>query len=814
MKKKCIFPLALAAIMLQPLLTSAAGFLNRISYTVNYDYSNLTVGTDTLGGVTYATVSYDGLYNGGAPGMPSLPIDYFKFSVPYNATNFTVVASGLRQINQNLDYLVYPCQMPWLTDGSPAPAITLPDTAAYFSGNSYPTQMAWIADEGFLAGENHIVTVAVMPLRYTHSATADVLSKARICNLVLSYDLSDSLAMYPIVRNDSLLREEGYQLTQSMVVNPTQVKGFAPLTQVTTGIDSTGFIHGGIGGDVINGGGYAGGDGPTPLDSIPNNGVDTTGLGTGEALVTGNYTYLIVTTPELKHAVRRIAALKRQKGYNVKIVTMDEVLSSPLSGPGDLVGEGSNAHLTFTDHAGKLRQFLRNYYKFLGTQYVLLVGKGIPYRMHDLHMITGGHGDLYYSELNCDWFDADSVETNPELYVGRLLCSTPEQVEDYTNKLFTYELDPGKGDYSYLNRALFTEGREYLRNLRLLMNDTKTIFPYQTVIRDSLEIGSYPKGSDVVDTINTVHFGFMCSLNHGAPSGIKIYGEDSNYKRYFLWAIDSVNSLYGKPDSLETNNGLNRFTNKNEPMVYYSLACQTMPYHIIDSLEVEVNFGESFTMGKDYGGPAYLGYTTQSYADNAIALCQKFFQQVKKHYPIGKAEAISKYVYNGGNKVSMAIYHNLLGDPALLIWPRYLGKFNNIPVIRTDTSIVISKTNFSPTYVAYSCNDGSVGCLQVSGSKETTLSGISPNSSIMVFSEYRIPYIAPLLLQNFVIKKSEYVIASDVIAGEAIDSNRINCDVIVKNGVQYEIESFGTVTLQDGFQVEKGATFAVYPSDF
>lgn len=32
--------------------------------------------------------------------------------------------------------------------------------------------------------------------------------------------------------------------------------------------------------------------------------------------------------------------------------------------------------------------------------------------------------------------------------------------------------------------------------------------------------------------------------------------------------------------------------------------------------------------------------------------------------------------------------------------------------------------------------------------------------------------------------------------------------------IEYEIESSGTVTLQDGFKVEKGATFAVYPSSY
>ena len=39
-------------------------------------------------------------------------------------------------------------------------------------------------------------------------------------------------------------------------------------------------------------------------------------------------------------------------------------------------------------------------------------------------------------------------------------------------------------------------------------------------------------------------------------------------------------------------------------------------------------------------------------------------------------------------------------------------------------------------------------------------------------------------------------------------------EVTVVNGVEYEIEASGVVRLEDGFTVEKGATFAVYPSCF
>lgn len=95
-----------------------------------------------------------------------------------------------------------------------------------------------------------------------------------------------------------------------------------------------------------------------------------------------------------------------------------------------------------------------------------------------------------------------------------------------------------------------------------------------------------------------------------------------------------------------------------------------------------------------------------------------------------------------------------------------------------------------------------------------TLSGVSPNSTIMVYKHNYIPYIAPLLLQNYNINNSQYVIASDVTAGRSIDSNRTSGDVVVKSDVEYEIEASGTVTLDRGFKVEKGAFFAVYPSTF
>lgn len=85
---------------------------------------------------------------------------------------------------------------------------------------------------------------------------------------------------------------------------------------------------------------------------------------------------------------------------------------------------------------------------------------------------------------------------------------------------------------------------------------------------------------------------------------------------------------------------------------------------------------------------------------------------------------------------------------------------------------------------------------------------------LMLYRHNSIPYIAPMVLQNVILNESQYVVASDVTAGTSVDGIRSRGDVIVKSGVEYEIEASGTVTLRDGFEVEEGATFAVYPSCF
>ena len=814
---KRIRTIQLAVTLMVLLVPTALSAVNTIIHTVNYGSSGMTVGTDTLGGVTYTTVNYGDLFNGGEPGKPSLPIDYLKFSVPYNATNFSVTATLSNSMTSYIDHLVYPCQLPRMMSDTTPVVINLPDSSVYYTNSFYPSQAAWVVDEGFLAGENHIVTVAVMPIAFKHKtgvlSSSDQLRRSGTVRLTLRYDLSDSLAMYPIVRNDTALRNEGYRLTESMVVNPTNVEAYAPTIVMDTMM-------------VIN---PNSGDG---LNADPTfNPIDTTLVEHQEAY----FPYLIVTTPELKHSLRRLAALKKQKGYDVMIVTMNDVMNDSTVNQGDKIQRADGSyHIAYNDDAGKLREFLKRCYYKYSTQYVLFAGKNIPYRYK---LFSGIYvpSDLYFSDLNADW-SADTVDKAPELYVGRIMPRNDQHVANYTDKLLRYELNPGHGDRSYLTKAFYTEGHDLLHSshgpdpneVETVYQFAKQIFPDSCVMREDTSANRrFPSGVDVVNEINNTKYGYLSFHNHAYPLGLITYGfrRDSSCPNdepyHFLWAIDSVRTTNNNTEysgDISNGNGLNNLTNKLFPCVSYSVGCTTMPFDTFSYYGGNtLNLGESFTLGKDYGGPAFLGNTRDGVIRLSSELeCAFVKQLLENHYHIGITEALSKFAFDKdiyrNDTCYFSCVHNLLGDPEFEIWSDTPQEFTGIQVTRSDNGITVSGINTTSATVACYSNDGN--WRKTNPLTRVSFTGISPNSTVMVYKHNYIPYIAPLLLQNIDLRVPQYVIASDVIAGNAIDSNRTPGNVTVKNGIEYEIEVSGTVTLQDGFNVEKGATFAVYPSCF
>lgn len=785
--RKIVLSMKLMATLVAVLALPLSALAESITHTVTYDYSKLTIGTDTLGGVTYSTVSYDGLVNGGVPGAPSLPVDYIRFSVPYNATNFTVNATTHYEVMVNIAQLVYPCQILRPMNDTTSWQIT-PPNSTYYSSGLYPAQRAQVVDEGFLAGENHIVTVAVMPIAFRRQFNGmfwrNQIAEPASISIVLTYQLSGTPTTSVLVRKDTVLRNEGFELTRSMVVNPDWVRENAVP-------DTSAYVH--YHDDINPGSGYT---------------VDTTA------------TYLIVTTEELKHSTRRIAALKRQKGYSVKVVTMDEVLVSPYSGDGDMVlDENGNYQVAYGDDAGKLREYLKYCFYNLGTKYVLLAGSDVPWRYannlvypYNNNIEFDAPSDLYYSDLTGKWFNhsIDSIDTYPELYVGRILSKVESQIDNYTDKLFRYELNPGNGDYSYLKHAFFLKGRDFNdQESNEIISRLSIYFPEQSFIYD--DTISYPSGKDVIDTLRINHYGLFIPFNHGDTTRIMVFGnpkQDDSYNHFiYSWHKDSL------------GDGLNSLKNKNYPMIIYAPDCTTVPY----DNKKGISFGESFITGKDYGGPAYIGYARQAVKVKVYYLLKDLIKFLPEYdFKLTIANAFSKnkyrdyfpsYGFDIKEYINEAILNAYLGDPTIELWTDTPTCYSNINTIRSDNSISISGIDIDSTIVSYCANNGIFGADTISTSS-VTLNGISPNSTIMLYKHNQMPYIAPLILQNAALVNSQYVIASDVTAGCNVDCFRTRGDVIIKTGAEYEIEASGTVSLEDGFKVEKGAVFTVVPSNF
>jgi hypothetical protein len=157
-------------------------------------------------------------------------------------------------------------------------------------------------------------------------------------------------------------------------------------------------------------------------------------------------------------------------------------------------------------------------------------------------------------------------------------------------------------------------------------------------------------------------------------------------------------------------------------------------------------------------------------------------------------------------------WFNFLGDPVLEMWTDTPQTYSGITVTRGDSTISVTGVPIG-SKMSYCGNDGSLGLVKATSST-ISLSHVDANSSVMLYKHNMIPYFAPLVLQNTSLDNSQYVIASDVLAGRTVDTGRTSGDVTVSSGVDYEIEATGQVKIMGGFKVELGARFSITPSEY
>jgi hypothetical protein len=763
--------------------------IGQTQHTVNFNQDLLTVSAIVMDdGNQYSKVEYEGLSNSDVVGEPSLPVRYVNLLVPSNDASFDIVISDLTTHNVNLPNKIQPTQSPIPSKLLSASAeFTPPNSTIYSSTNPFPSNLVSIVKDGYFDGCNHIVTIAVYPLQYLPSTNKAVFHTNITIKLVAKTLKSATTDISPITRNIQRTTD-GLEL---IVANQNDIEKY----QTTYSTKSATLSEWNV-----------------PF-----------------------YEYVIVTTKQLIPAFQDLLSWKRRKGLNAGIVSIEDILQD-VSATGDAVSN-------INDDAGKLRQYLTEGYKN-GTKYALLGGDyaTIPVRYGSGSNNTSKYqvegdanipSDLYYSDLNGNWnvdgADADGIirygEPNndavdyfPEIYVGRILCSTTEHVQNWVDKVLIYEQNPGKGDYSYLTKSLMTQA-DHLQQYGDAKKPASTISSHFTNLIWS-EIPSYyasnpqfPKGAELVSELNN-HYGLYSSFNHGSPNGIATasngnlsYGPNYTYALCAVDAFDLSTSAWID----ESGNGLDNLTNNNFPFVFYSASCETMPYDLWLRTAGTRTMGEVFTTHHSAGGLAYLGNTRYGWVSHSSILFNNFLTKMlsEQVYQIGKTEAFSKTIRNFGMYHWICLAHNLLGDPETEMWTAIPSLFSGVQVTEINSNISVSTNGVDD------CNISLMSALDNGASMHETIRGASATFAnvikpyhLVVTKHNYIPFVMnpDIFIQNETLSSDSYITGKTISAGTNVTTSKPEGPAKINNGANVVLNAEGDILLDKGFEIEQGST--------
>jgi hypothetical protein len=206
-----------------------------------------------------------------------------------------------------------------------------------------------------------------------------------------------------------------------------------------------------------------------------------------------SFNYVVITNERFanysdEYDLNKFAEYKRNKGFDVKIVTVENITSNPAFW---------NNTAMFNDTPAQIRNFIRYAYLNWGTDYVLLVGDAdianpeqniIPARY--LFATTGGlplssydeegyiPSDLYYACLDGNFNDdmdekwgenstensathRDEADLLAEVWVGRACVDSNDELSNFVMKTISYdqtEGDPYLGEILLIGEYLGFEG--------------------------------------------------------------------------------------------------------------------------------------------------------------------------------------------------------------------------------------------------------------------------------------------------------------------------------------------------------------------
>lgn len=770
MKTKLYPILILGMLAVSPPLMAAT---ESHTHTLRFNAQDLRIGEVEAEGGTYAEITLKGLDNHGEPGDPSLPWSVYSVSVPPEAVDFRVSVNGSAPQLITLDHQPMPVQheIPTSLD-YPQPGFA-PLATKYTQGSTaYPENRAVVSGVSTIGGFNRVVTVSVSP--FVWSGSPNMLAMQEEVQVTLTWRTDSKAADNLLYPGFPDMVEESMALARKSVVNPEAVGGYS--TTLTR----------------LNGRQRA----VSSNERIP---------------------YIIVTTKALAPALERLAALRRLRGFESKIVCIEDILADVRFKDGDVVA-GIN------DDAGKLRAFLRDTYTDLGTQYVLLAGPfpEIPARLakylsynswtkkNDTLQIYCNH---YFSNLNNEWnssendhilrIDLTSWDAAVHLKVGRLNCQSSHQITTYIDKLIDYEYLPSGIEAGFLDNAYVMIGEDserYGKKDTLPMRDYNACLkgPYKdhfSTVKEFYADSLRPYyGSQAMKDFNLGKYGYVDFIAHGHYGGVTTYMTPQEQKLYGITALDEDKAEFLE----EEGNGLNCASGYALPSWSVSISCDLGD---LGSTCKTLTFPESYLFGGKYGGVVFICNSGPGFFGSSPRLSKEIFDVVVKSYVNGLVIPYAGYVEQKGKenyynitKSKRVIGHQYVtGDPLTMLWskaPRSSVTENGVHRIdglNIDDFVYVGWKNLNNgrTYI---------------DKQPLSMPMYSAPLSNEIRTYYRAdakPFIVPVNLTDRLLENDEYVIGGEmnVKAKEGVTNS-----LRLSQKVMYTLESLSNINVSANIQ--------------
>lgn len=735
--------------------------------TALFDESKIEYTTQSHDNVRYTVVHYPNASVNDTIGNPSLPSQIVSFQIPINATNLSTNITYAQPTLINEPYTYYPIQRPSISPNTEDHDFISPSWFDADLPTCFPKSNGKIIADGLVDGCTRIVTVSVSPFQFNPIKDETNFYKELIVTLNYDVDNASNLKFPAIYRQSPT----AYALDN---INPERFQATARDSINIYAADHDAFF-------LCN-------------DSIP------------------GYHYTIITSKRLAPAFKRLVALQKHLGVNAGIITMEEIRRFREFKSGDPISG-------IKDDAGVVRAYLIYAYEHCNTEYVLLGGTtpDVPIRYGNGWTITYNKrdstnrlyneydipSDLYFADLNSNWWtnhqdvyygnQNDNLDYFPELKLGRLLCQTPDDINSYIDKLEIYNFNPGKGNRDYLTKAWACYGAEFLSEYKY--------FEYN-LHHCGLDILSIqgqqhsPKGAEVIASLNGTHSGVLSLHGHGGTNAFLTTHKNDPF--YIASMEEYQDDLR---DVEKANNGLDNLNNRWEPGICYSVACDHIPFDHFKNHAVPKNFGSSYTLGKDYGGIAFIGNTRWGYRSDSPPIEGTFWDLISKGHSLGYATHVSKASQPNISHYS-CLSNNLLGDPYLKPWRGAPSIQDSTSVSRNLFGISVTSTNLIEKTVVRIPLNGGTPLVDIATQNTITYRIPSSNCVVCVISPGQLPMLCHLDVKGEDFANEGFFYASSAELGT---NGLFNNNVTLKDGCNFTIKASGDIVLGPHFSMENGS---------